>query len=265
MTEANLRLSRHDVAVVVPIYSERYTDDERISVRHLKHYLGAYDHIAITPSSLDHRDTWEGEYLRFPDSDFANRASYSRLLLSPRFYSRFGRYDFILIYQLDSLVFSDQLLMWCQKGYDYIGASWPQPPNIPLEYQWYPGPERCGNGGFSLRNVANHLHVLRLAQRPGTYFRILREELREHPNPFVALRRVAKASPLLFRANEDVFWSFHASQYDKSFSVSPVAEGVQFSFELSPSWCYERNARRLPFGCHAWASLDRQFWEPHLL
>ena len=78
-------MSRHDVAVVVPIYSEQYTDDERISVRHLQHYLSAYDHIAISPSSLDHRDKWEGEYLRFPDSDFANRASYSRLLLSPRF------------------------------------------------------------------------------------------------------------------------------------------------------------------------------------
>jgi hypothetical protein len=190
------------------------------------------------------------------------------LLLRPSFYSRFRRYEYILIFQLDSLVFSDQLLMWCHKGYDYIGAPWPQPPNIPLEYQWYLGPERCGNGGFSLRNVAAHIRTLRLAHRPGTYFRIFREELRQRPNRFAALRQVAGAlrrSPRLFRPNEDRFWSFHASQYDPSFSVSPVAEGVQFSFEVNPSWCYERNGRRLPFGCHAWANYDRQFWEPHLL
>ena len=101
MTEANHQLLPHDVAVVIPIYAERYTDDERISVRHLQHYLSAYDHIAISPYSLHHRDTWEGEYVRFPDSDFSNRGSFSRLLLSPSFYSKFRRYEYILIYQLE--------------------------------------------------------------------------------------------------------------------------------------------------------------------
>ena len=257
--------SAGDVAVVVPIYRERYSEDERTSVRHLERYLGAYDRIAISPRSLARREAWEGDERRFPDADFASRAAYSRLLLSPRFYEQFRRYRYILIYQLDALVFSDQLREWCAKGYDYVGAPWPQPPEIPAERQWYSGPLRCGNGGFSLRSVGAHLRVLRAARRPVPCARILVEELRRSRSPLGGLRGAARSSPLLFRRNEDVFWSFHASRWDPTFSISPPDEGLRFSFELNPSWCFEQNGGRLPFGCHGWAAIDRRFWEPHLL
>ena len=55
---------------------------------------------------------------------FISKESYSRLLVSKSFYEAFSEYEYILIYQPDCLVFSDQLLEWCKKGNDYIGAPW---------------------------------------------------------------------------------------------------------------------------------------------
>lgn len=43
-------------------------------------------------------------------------------MLEADFYRRFGKYKYMLIYQLDAFVFSDKLLDFCEMGYDYIGA-----------------------------------------------------------------------------------------------------------------------------------------------
>jgi len=40
---------------------------------------------------------------------------------------------------------------------------------------------------------------------------------------------------------------------------------VSFSFEVGPKHCFEKNNQTLPFGCHAWAKYDREFWKPYLL
>ena len=37
-------------------------------------------------------------------------------------YSRFEKYEYMLIYQLDAFVFSDRLMEFVEAGYDYIGA-----------------------------------------------------------------------------------------------------------------------------------------------
>jgi hypothetical protein len=47
--------------------------------------------------------------------------------------------------------------------------------------------------------------------------------------------------------------------------VASVDEALRFAFEAAPRECFERNGRRMPFGCHAWEKFDRGFWEPFLL
>ena len=59
-----------------------------------------------------------------PACDFVDRVAYNRLMMSEQFYRAFEGYEYILIYQLDCLVFSNALEEWCRKGYDYIGAPW---------------------------------------------------------------------------------------------------------------------------------------------
>jgi hypothetical protein len=53
--------------------------------------------------------------------------------------------------------------------------------------------------------------------------------------------------------------------YDPTFTIATVDEALDFAFEVNPRLCFERNHRRLPFGCHGWAKYDRTFWEPFLL
>jgi hypothetical protein len=64
-----------------------------------------------------------------------------------------------------------------------------------------------------------------------------------------------------FPYNEDVFWAIEASKFDPSFRVAPAEEAFPFAFEVSPRWSLEQTSGRLPFGCHAWARYDRDFWE----
>ena len=44
------------------------------------------------------------------------------MLYRTEFWEKFADYEYVLMYHLDALVFSDQLQEWCGKGLDYIGA-----------------------------------------------------------------------------------------------------------------------------------------------
>lgn len=281
-TETPARVdSKKSVAIVVPLYREGLTADEEISVRHLTHFLGRYDKYLVVPETL--KFTLPGfRTKRFRDEFFHDTATYSALLLSREFYRAFDEYEYILIYQLDALVFSDQLAEWCAAGLDYVGAPWFKGEGVAFVEE-----PTVGNGGFSLRKVESFLRVasapgveaelnrywdalyaakpahLRLINLPRKILRRLRSlaaRRRAAPNGSPA----APADPGE-RTNEDCFWSFRAVRYDPGFRIASAADGLRFSFEVDPKRCYELNGRRLPFGCHAWNKYDREFWEPFLL
>ena len=201
-------------------------------MKHLLHFLGRYDRYLVAPRSL--RVALPGFGIRrFPDRFFKSTSTYSKLMLSKRFYKTFREYEFILIYQLDSLVFSDELIFWCEQEYDYIGAPWIKGKR--MAHMAIYG--MCGNGGFSLRKVHSFLEVIDRA----------------------------KGSISGFRKNEDMFWSVEAARHWRRFKVAPAEVGIGFSVELSPRFCFEVTNQALPFGCHAWTRYDRDFWEPYLL
>ena len=259
------------VAVVVPIYRQDLLAEERQSLRHLDTYLGGYDRFFIAPRSLAPRRRGF-EVMPFPDRCFESVDSYSRLLLSASFYRRFERYRFMLIYQLDSLVFEDSLADWCEAGWDYLGAPWLKDPERPER-----GFSRVGNGGLCLRRVAACLRVLKTATDTGTVAAFARLLLTA-PLPDLAPHRLLKRVRVLrdarrgvawyaghYSLNEDHFWSDRARLFDPGFRVAPVAAALGFAFERAPRYCLRRNGGRLPFGCHAWSRWDRAFWEPHLI
>ena len=119
----------------------------------------------------------------FSDEYFASLRGYNKLVLDELFYMRFLKYQYMLIYQLDAFVFKDELLLWAEKGYDYIGAPWIPPKHsyltlrgrlkIQLKYFIYTllNDDRrklkkycnyqVGNGGFSLRKINKMLEVTR--------------------------------------------------------------------------------------------------------
>jgi uncharacterized protein DUF5672 len=225
-----------NVAVVVPYWGSPLGDDERLSLRQLERFLGRYDRYAIGEplTGLGHK--------RFQRRYFKNPVTYSRLLLSRRFYDAFAGYEFLLVHQLDAVVFRDELEDWCARGLDYVGAPWFPGDAMPLVNE-----PAVGNGGLSLRRVAAFREVL---ERAGERY---------------ARRWVEGRSGSRFEAHEDLFWSFDARRFVPEFRVASVEEALGFAFELEPRRAFELAGRRLPFGAHAWAKYDRAFWEPHLL
>lgn len=275
---ANEELAR--AAIVVPLYREGLTSEEEISLRHLEHYLGKYDRYLVTPKSLKTSRRGFGNK-QFEDDFFKSTKTYSALMLSKKFYETFSDYSYVLIYQLDALVFSDQLLQWCDAGYDYVGAPWlkgaEDAPVVDVP--------TVGNGGFSLRKVESFLRVLNSANyyvEPGVYWQNLcagRSKPFQYLNlPRKYLKRVNMFNGVRWETarwteegwskygpNEDLFWSYEATKYYPEFSIAPAEEAVRFAFEVCPRECFEMSNYMLPFGCHAWAKYDKEFWEPYLL
>ncbi len=248
------------VAITVPAPTLRLGPDEELSLRHLREHLGGYDAYALTagPGTLPGL-----RRLGFERKRLAGHRAYSRLLLSAEFYEAFAGYEFVLVYQLDSLVFRDELAAWCERGFDFVGAPW-----LRRDTDGRPHFMGAGNGGFSLRRVASCLRVLeartaltRLRSAAGLSVALAARGARRMSQGARAVRG-ALGTPYLF---EDKFWSLEAPLLDPSFRVAPAEVAVSFAFEAEPRFCFEQNARRLPFGCHKWRAHDPDFWEPHLL
>jgi len=266
--------------VVVPIYQTVLSADEEISLGTTRKHLSKHGICFVAPESLDLTAVMkQGESVeRFDKDFFTGIKGYNRLLTSSHFYQRFAESSHLLICQLDCLVFRDELDLWCGKGFDYIAAPWFRKfLDDPTEGLW-----RVGNGGFSLRNVQSHLRVLKQ--------RILKDYIYpvEGSSPWVTtmpqdeIGLYQKMTPWYRRVNpfaewttieeelqryprnEDLFWSLEAPKFDPEFHVASAEEALPFAFEMAPRWCVEKNGRNLPFGCHAWARYDRDFWIQHL-
>ncbi|MDZ7831109.1 MAG: DUF5672 family protein [Desulfobacterales bacterium] len=256
------------IAIVVPNYKPDLTAEEKISLRHLSHYLNDFPQFAIQPVGLG--KCLEGVELReFPAHYFKNIKNYSKLLLSPEFYETFVEYDYVLIYQLDCLVFSDNLRSWCEMGYDYIGAPLfekeSQPPRI----------SRVGNGGLSLRRVQSFLNVLNTEHIPpwSAVLTANLPDLKKFPLPArwskkLRVIRDARRGIEWYRThyslNEDLFWSDRAHLFHPNFKIAPSDIALGFAFDAHPMTCFEQNNRQMPFGAHAWAKWNRDFWETYI-
>lgn len=254
------------VAVVIPAYKTELSVTDRISLQAVARNLGSYPVILVVPKDIDVANIKEilpnAEIESFNNDYFAGIAGYNRLMMSEEFYSRFSNYGYILVYQLDAYVFSDQLREWCDKGYDYIGAPWLVRPI----YKYFPlnvgsrikhglrkflgKPDltvtnwAVGNGGFSLRRVESHLRAVKqLSDVVDRYLKV-----RHH----------------IF--NEDVFFSVEVKRAGLGFKYPSWKEALKFAFDKYPKLCYKLNGYELPFGCHAWTKRKmRKFWMPIIL
>lgn len=209
-------------AVVIPYYHNDLSVTEQISLMQCCLVLNKYDIILVAPESLEIHTDREFIVKRVPDKWLADIEGYNQLMAQKFFYEMFLGYEYILIYQLDAYVFCDELLRFCNMGYDYIGAPWLR------GTKFFHGNEALifvGNGGFSLRKVQ-------------TFYSLALEEHETINIP------------------EDVFWSEHISV---EFLVPDVDIALQFAFEEQVRKCYELNGNRMPFGIHAWMNFDFTF------
>jgi hypothetical protein len=175
-------------------------------------------------------------------------------MLSASFYKRFRNYKFILIYQLDAFVFKDELLYWCEQGYDYIGAPHQAHQNLDGEIQFLKNYSRItdffnkylktrhrvsnvGNGGFSLRNTHKCYWLLNLLK--------------------------SKADRWIY--NEDGFFKYWGNLFYPFFELATDEAAIRFSIEANPKESLQILNSNLPFGCHAFAKYDWETWKPYIL
>lgn len=264
------------VAVVVPMPNRsELTPDEKISFRHLLHFLGGYDKYLVVPKSLKLNYPSFG-IKRFSDKFFGSTKAYTKLILHPSFYEAFSEYRYILVYHLDALVFSDQLLEWCGADLDLIGAPWIKHPQAP--FAGMPAFEgKVGNGGFSLVNIESSLRVIyspRYHLHPPSYWeksygsKPAHVKLFHLPKKYLKHLRIfnnARWEMARWNGSADNFWTNRANHYYPEFKIASVETALRFAFECMPRYCFELTNHKLPFGCHAWARYDREFWEPYLL
>lgn len=151
-------------AVLIPLYKKLVAASEIFSFNNTLSVLSKHDIYVIGPkhlhkyfSELRNESAGKYEVIYFPDRFFADINGYNSLLMSLDFYTRFDCYEYVLIAQTDVLVLADRLEQWCDRNYSYVGAPWLRGMTRPRRPLSLLG---VGNGGFSLRKVADYLMIL---------------------------------------------------------------------------------------------------------
>jgi len=218
--------------------------------------LGKHPFVVIHPQSysVDYLlEQHEGiSSLALPDEHFQSVSTYNSMMLSPWFYQLFSEFDYMLVYQLDAYVFSDQLDYWTSMDYDYIGAPW-MPNDTKYERligQWilrllkhFPIRNgqihsahlfhQVGNGGFSLRRIAKMQEILERNQE------------------------MVKTTQGKHARQEDVFISVLLKEKEH-LKIPNYRLAMYFAFEKAPAWCLEFTGGVFPFGCH---NFNGRYWD----
>ena len=278
MQKAFLKKTYPNPVIVVPVHRLPLDLMENISLKYVRKILGDYVLHFIMPERLALIDFGllnNERITRLPNRYFQSTDSYNGLLTSAWFYEQFTDFTHMLIYQLDCLVFKNNLLHWCLKDWDYIGSPM-------LNYNGDPENDAhwvTGNGGLSLRKISSFLRILKAFSPKAVYFDsktrtcdapdfalgYFPEELKYRFTIKTWFRSVIagwRVDQELrgFRANEDIFWSIEAVKFDPKFRVAPFEEARQFAFEKHASVLFQKNGNELPFGCHAWEKYEPDFW-----
>jgi hypothetical protein len=260
------------VCVVIPIFKPNLTPLEKISFEQTLKILAAHDFYIVAPEGLFFNPLLARaienkiRVLYFKKSFFQSITSYNQLLMSKEFYEKFKQYHALLIAQLDSFVFRDELEYWAEQNYGTIGAPW---------FRGFDSPDvttpeitGVGNGGFCMRNVDQCLRVLTAKRRLNTFSKLLQSDRPLFQNLISAIRDSLLINfgvpSFARRINEDRFWAIVIPRYCSFFQIPSVDEAVRFSFEAMPHYLYERNNYQLPFGCHGWWKYNPSFWRPHI-
>lgn len=168
----------------------------------------------------------------FDKKYFKSEDTYSRLLLTKEFYSRFkDRYEYMLIVQTDVWILGDanMLEQYVKKQCAYIGAPWIDGveaysfafKGISLIKRFFhPRTLYIGNGGLSLRNIRSHIIIL------STHW----------------------ASAKIWNSGEDVFFSYYLQR--DAYKLPTIEEAEGFALEKNARKVIESG--RIPFGVHAW-------------
>ena len=262
------------IAVVIPVHNSFLSSSERISLLQCRRVLSNYSVFLVYPFGADINN-----YLSLypalqpqpvPADWLSTIEAYNKMKKSISFYQLFDKFDFMLTYELDAYIFSDNWEKANCFHYDYIGA-----PMFEGHLQANANSKIIGGGnsGFSMRNIKSCIRILKKVAKLKKYYRLFYKAKRLVR--FTLLFRLfdkswnVRGSNYYFLSfisdkhiNEDMFWAFVVPKVIKNFSIASIPDSIKFSFEILPSVLFSMNEFTLPLGCHAWGKYEPGFWKP---
>lgn len=244
--------------VTIPIYKKIPDNLEEASLLNCFRILNNRHFCFVAPKSLDisyyknlaSANNINADFEFFDDKDFISIQSYSKLLLSVDFYERFKNFDFMFLFQLDGWIFRDELDIWCNKDYDYIGAPW-----FIKDTNQMLSPS--GNGGVSLRKISTFISILK-NKKLSAIFSIKKDKKLAY-NIFNYIKFTLPKMPSKVPNEDYVVVNFFPC-IDKNFKIAPNEINLKFSFEVNPEILYKLNNKTLPFACHGFMRHGKDFW-----
>ncbi|MFT7157560.1 MAG: hypothetical protein ACI8Q1_002579 [Parvicella sp.] len=264
----------HSLVVVIPVYEKALSDKNIISIKQCFSIFRENQITIVTHEEVDlsiyYKLAQESDYHDlnieyFHHRFFKNINGYNQLLLSKDFYKRFLNFEYLLVFQDDAFVFSNDLSIWMNHKVDYVGAPWVSLQDGQVHLIG------VGNGGLSLRKVAAFYKIFssfRYINRCDDIWRKYKK-MNWKGRVFhffdlifgLSIGSFAHSSLNTFKGHEDVYISKYLSSYVR---VADIDSALKFAFEEHPSALYEMNNHHLPFGCHAWWRYDVDFWIPKI-
>lgn len=278
MNDPDLEHLRKLIAVIIPLYKPMPGENENKSLEQCLKVLGsrtiiffyAHDFDSSYYKLLCDKHNISFERRTFNPKYFRSKEDYNKLCLTRKFYKAFDDFEFILIYQLDAWIFSDDLKHWCSQNYDFIGAPFPSDLNAKEENVSF---SVVGNGGFSLRRINSMINLF-----SNKHYRIkkwsqIKEDYHERiiRNPlwwlYCIIRAIGYKNTINYlRKNnwEDHFF-FDVARLTSFIHIPDPYTALKFSFEYLPSVAFSQNGNKLPMGCHGWQSIEyEKFWEQYI-
>lgn len=264
------------VVVVIPVHSPDPSPGELVSFSQCFSILNKYPIVVVAPDKMNLEKYKEAvadfKTITIPQVWLSGLLAYNKLKVSAFFYELFNQYQYLLTYELDAYVFTDELQYWCNKGYDYIGAPWFEGLASPVSDTII----GVGNSGFSLRNVQSCLRLLKrvryLKAARAFWFKsrlqalIRFSKILSGLKKYLHIQSMTELEQLFFdnELNEDFYWTRSVEKAFDDYRVAPIDDACKFSFDVNPSFLFKRNDGRLPFGCHAWERYEPDFWKPFI-
>ncbi len=260
-------------AVIIPFYEDKLSKKKLNIIKHNLKILKEWPIYFVVPESNKiyaenlFLNNLSIKVMTFNDFYFASITGYNKLLTNIEFYKKFENYKYILICQLDVIVFKDEIKKWCSQNYSYVGAPWIKS-NEQKQVLEKPKFFGVGNGGFSLRKIKDFIRILKYKKNRSFFFGYIISLIKTN-NYLEFLKQMIKFLLLRHKntekfwtnVNEDFVWGLGANYIDKLFKVPSKDQALKFSFEVMPSYLYKLNNNDLPFGCHAFEKYESDFWK----
>lgn len=230
-----------DLVIVIPIYRNELLESERVSLLTLNKANTKYDVVFICGNSFTNAKQYqdilknESSVIYFDDEHFVSTEAYSDLLKTKYFYYRFNKYQYMLIYQTDCLMFNiDILEKWINEGFDYVGC-----PIIANAVDW-PSMPVAGNGGLSLRKISTFIKILSDQS--------IIDELNKNE---------------IYKKYEDVFFIEGITEYYRLDLPDWQDAATLFGWDMNPDILYKKFGRLPALGCHAFMK-NLPFWAMYI-